>query len=1039
MIPVVKWSGREARALRNARRMGVRQFAKHLGYTAAAVSYWEARGSDANLRQNTQEVLDADLALAPEDVRGRFEQALKADEDEMDSDTLGTSSSARTRDLLPQLRTQFARSLDYQAPDGVTGRVRDFLRSSARVYLLAGPAGVGKTRLVYQLVTELAGAADFQLHTVGSWEIGSLDLAVEILRYSSVPKENDALLTLEAESARLRRPCLVVIDGISSQSQFDRVGRQLDTILRQVTTGWLRFLLVLRTPPAVETRAHPVLNAAIFDPPSGRDQGPQHLLGPWDTVTARQIWNSARAGDGPPFEHLPASVQQLTRLPLYMQLVLTSGDGTAAADGNAYRLIDHCVHAILRAEGQDSESVIAELSDIAARQTADLVPAGLTVGALRDDHDTHRDEHGRISSAVLVRTPAGRVEFTHDVLREYFLATRIAGLLRDRGRLVPTVGALNHLADQAVHSAAARTLFELVIHCLDDVDRDLLGLAAMSPTIATGTTLPLMLSIAGDSGRFATPDVLRACAQRCDQDTALELARALLATSAVYPALGSDCPQWLLSLLRRFGAAIWRAVMTFIELNLDAAAVRILLDLADLDMGAESIFFARYYFLFIGDDSVTSGALERLLEHESWRVRAGLAEALRDEHSPPTGTSRTVMDRLVADADYKVRAAAALSLHRVTPAPARRYLTTLLTDENWHVRERVLHDLLTAPRPPRILAELADTAAAAIAAEPSWARCPAHVRPMLQRLRLTHGPHDAVDDSAATGQALFAMLRETRTGWTSLPKPVFTAVVEIARRSPNWLVVREAAALDEPVAADPKPGGLDDPRMYRESFRRRRGHRSLQVALDMHDLDDALIVARAAGQAGVDFVEVGDPLIKRVGLRAVERVKREIPDVLVVAEMMSADWGRDQVVLAAEAGADVVQLIGPATIASVAAAVEAGHRLGVPIVLDAPTALLTQPWVAAMERAGVDGFTVTTNIDVGIGSRHSLATARSIRGWTQLPVAVSGGFSAADQTIITSRDWDILIVGRSVADAVDPGGAARRIAESVRDHDEGSR
>lgn len=43
----------------------------------------------------------------------------------------------------------------------------------------------------------------------------------------------------------------------------------------------------------------------------------------------------------------------------------------------------------------------------------------------------------------------------------------------------------------------------------------------------------------------------------------------------------------------------------------------------------------------------------------------------------------------------------------------------------------------------------------------------------------------------------------------------------------------------------------------------------------------------------------------------------------VVAEMMSADWGRDQVAIAAEAGADVVLLIGPATSANVSA-----HRRG---------------------------------------------------------------------------------------------------------------
>ena len=189
----------------------------------------------------------------------------------------------------------------------------------------------------------------------------------------------------------------------------------------------------------------------------------------------------------------------------------------------------------------------------------------------------------------------------------------------------------------------------------------------------------------------------------------------------------------------------------------------------------------------------------------------------------------------------------------------------------------------------------------------------------------------------------------------------------------------------------------------------------------------------------MDFIEVGDPLIKTVGLVAVERIKRHVPDMAVVAEMMSADWGRDQVVLAAEAGADVVFLIGPATVASVSAAVGAGRRLGVPILLDVPTRHASQQWVRDMERAGVDGFAVTTNIDLGVGGRPPLANARVIRERTWLPVAVSGGFSASDHSIIESADWDILIVGRSVTEAVEPGVVANRLATLVHGRDEGTR
>src|SRR6266496_6415118 len=55
LVTVEKWSGIEARALRLARRMSVRQFARHLGFNDAAVAHWESRGAQARLRYHTQE------------------------------------------------------------------------------------------------------------------------------------------------------------------------------------------------------------------------------------------------------------------------------------------------------------------------------------------------------------------------------------------------------------------------------------------------------------------------------------------------------------------------------------------------------------------------------------------------------------------------------------------------------------------------------------------------------------------------------------------------------------------------------------------------------------------------------------------------------------------------------------------------------------------------------------------------------------------------------------------------------------------------
>lgn len=76
-MTVAKWTGRETRALREAMRMSIRDFAEFLGVSDRAVSKWEAGGADYVPRPGTQEILDGCLARkASEDERQRFEMLL---------------------------------------------------------------------------------------------------------------------------------------------------------------------------------------------------------------------------------------------------------------------------------------------------------------------------------------------------------------------------------------------------------------------------------------------------------------------------------------------------------------------------------------------------------------------------------------------------------------------------------------------------------------------------------------------------------------------------------------------------------------------------------------------------------------------------------------------------------------------------------------------------------------------------------------------------------------------------------------------------
>lgn len=72
MATVERWTGREAKALRTAKRMSLEAFAAHLGISARTLSTWESRGEDITIRAVNQAALDTSLRVSAPDVHERF-------------------------------------------------------------------------------------------------------------------------------------------------------------------------------------------------------------------------------------------------------------------------------------------------------------------------------------------------------------------------------------------------------------------------------------------------------------------------------------------------------------------------------------------------------------------------------------------------------------------------------------------------------------------------------------------------------------------------------------------------------------------------------------------------------------------------------------------------------------------------------------------------------------------------------------------------------------------------------------------------------
>jgi 3-keto-L-gulonate-6-phosphate decarboxylase/transcriptional regulator with XRE-family HTH domain/energy-coupling factor transporter ATP-binding protein EcfA2 len=985
------------KALRLARRLSQRQYAAHLGLSDVALSSAERKGAAMVLRMETQQILDTDLEQASESVRERFwllrDEKQKAD--------LSAASATRTASALGVP--------NWHLPDEPgTARLKEFAESDSRVFVLCGPAGTGKSTLIRAATEALSENAAVQIHPATTVEPASL--AADILRYGSVPVGADPLLTIERAAESLTRPLVVVLDGINTEDTVRSVGRAVDTILRQAVTTALRFVLVVRTPPSPDLSEFPLLSASVFRP----DSGASHTTSAWTPVDTARAWEQERPEGLPTFADLPSQLRDFVRLPMFMSMVRDGAVGTAVQEASPYLLVDQCVRAIATRSGHGVDETLRTLGDAAVADLSRHLPL------ITSWHSPTKAPPDFVVPAGLAqRTTGGRVEFSHDLVREYFAAARLEQVTAKQGRshLVDVISGLSLAADA---SAVAVGLHRFFVMAVDEADPSALSAVALAPGLGT-SALARLLDVAADGMRFTTLDVLRSCAKSCaGSPDSLQVVRALLRQPSLPEALGGGWHRWLFTMLQSHGSHVWDDAAQHVEALFDSSEAARFVEAADLGAPEVAAFLARHVNLFITPDDRT-GLVDALLAHEDWRVRAAVAAGLAQVSAASSAVAHG-LQHLAGDRDYKVRAAATPLLRTAPEHVVANVLPVLLDDDVWYVRARALEQLARREAP----ANLVTSALARCRSQDAWRHAPRYVRDLMDRLTLL------CDDPArlkltTVPRAVVPLLREVRTGALVVEAERAGLLADLAARSGTWLAAREGQSVAAELASGESRSGLTTS----ETYRRLRGGRHLQVALDVADLDLAVAVAQAAAGAGAGFIEVGDPLIKANGVFAIETIKRAVPDALVVAEMMSSDWGRDQVENAVEYGADVVLLIGPATHASVAAACAAARRLGTSILLDAPAERHSAEWVRDMARAGVDGLVVTTNIDLGPGGREPLLRAKQIRTWTQLPVAVSGGFTAADPSVVSSLDWDVLIAGRAVTESADPRRATAALTSLI--------
>jgi 3-hexulose-6-phosphate synthase/6-phospho-3-hexuloisomerase len=205
----------------------------------------------------------------------------------------------------------------------------------------------------------------------------------------------------------------------------------------------------------------------------------------------------------------------------------------------------------------------------------------------------------------------------------------------------------------------------------------------------------------------------------------------------------------------------------------------------------------------------------------------------------------------------------------------------------------------------------------------------------------------------------------------------------------------------------------------------------LQVALDFVDLERAIEVAREAVEGGVDWIEVGTPLIKSEGLNAVRAMRQAFPNHKIIADMKTIDAGRTEVETAAKAGADIIDVLGASSDATIAECVDAAHNYGCEIVVDMIEVADPVKRARAAEAAGANYIAVHTAIDVQMVGGDPFDVLGQVAQAVDIPVACAGGVNSETAALAVQHGALIVIVGGAIIKSADARAAAEEIKRAM--------
>jgi len=200
--------------------------------------------------------------------------------------------------------------------------------------------------------------------------------------------------------------------------------------------------------------------------------------------------------------------------------------------------------------------------------------------------------------------------------------------------------------------------------------------------------------------------------------------------------------------------------------------------------------------------------------------------------------------------------------------------------------------------------------------------------------------------------------------------------------------------------------------------------------MDVLTTDDALALAGKVAPY-VDIIELGTPLIKAEGLRAVTAIKQAHPDKIVFADLKTMDAGELEADIAFTAGADLVTVLGTAGDSTIAGAVQAATKHNKGIVVDLIGVADKVTRAREVTALGAVFVEMHAGLDEQAEEGFSLDTLLSAGETAKVPFSLAGGVSVATIALVQKAGASVAVAGGAIYGADDPAAAAAELRAAI--------